>query len=309
MNRTTVDWVGFRTSAEPVEALEVLRAAFGYGDALGLRTRESGWQGYDRAGDVVLDDMHVGLMAWGGEHQRDWVMVSISGRGCEWIPDWDRAQDAIGALPCMGLRRVDLALTTQDGSVSHELVVGAYEAGQFITRGRPPAVRHITSQGGHNSGRTVEVGSRDQAKFFRGYEKGRELLKNHPAGTTHIDGVRVEDIYRCEVEYKPKNSPLPEDLIDRRDQYFAGAYPFLGQLMRDVDPEIFVQRRERGPQLDLDAALAQIRQQYGTTLFTALVAHHGDFMAVWDKIVGNRHNAALVEAGVLLVDHGEAVRG
>jgi len=154
----------------------------------------------------------------------------------------------------------------------------------------------------------VEVGSREQAKFFRGYEKGRELLKNHPPGTTHIDGVAVDDIYRCEVVYKPKNAPLPEDLIDRRDQYFAGAYPFLGQLMRDVEPEIFVQRRERGPQLALEAALAQVRQQYGTTLFTALVAYHGDFMAVWERIVGRRHNAALVEAGVLLVEHGSRVR-
>jgi DNA relaxase NicK len=119
---------------------------------------------------------------------------------------------------------------------------------------------------------------------------------------TEIDGIPLDDIYRCEVEYKPKHAPLPVDLIDRRDQYFAGSYPFLEHLL-DVEPEVFVQRRERGPQLDLDAALVQVRRQYGMTLFTALVAYQGDVTAVWDKIVGRRHNQALVDAGVLLVEH------
>lgn len=62
-------------------------------------------------------------------------------------------------------------------------------------------------------------------------------------------------------------------------------------------------RRERGPQLDLALALEQVRTQYGSTLFTALVAHHGDLGKVMSKIMGNKHNRRLVEAGVLMVDH------
>jgi hypothetical protein len=46
-----------------------------------------------------------------------------------------------------------------------------------------------------------------------------------------------------------------------------------------------------------------IRAQYGSTLFTALVAHHGDIGAVWEKIIGTKHNQRLLEEGVLLVDH------
>jgi hypothetical protein len=34
-----------------------------------------------------------------------------------------------------------------------------------------------------------------------------------------------------------------------------------------------------------------------------LTAHGGDISAVWEKIVGTKHNQKLVEAGVLLVDH------
>lgn len=303
MNRTRVDWLGFRTTGEPKEGLKALQDAFGpLGQLVTLQPRNGGYMGYKSSGDVVLGDMRVGLMAWGGEHQRDWVSIGITGRGCEWLPDWSVAQDAIGQLPGMGLRRVDIALDSMDGSVTHDVVVQAYRDGFFATRGRPPGITRIESEG-PNGGRTVCVGSRDQGKFFRGYEKGRELLKNHPSGVTHIDGVPVDDIYRCEVEFKPKHEPLPEDLIDRRDQYFAGAYPFLGHLLNDVQPEIFVQRRERGPQLDLEAALAQVRHQYGMTLFTALAAFRGDITAVWDRIVGCRHNVALIDAGVLLVEH------
>jgi hypothetical protein len=62
-------------------------------------------------------------------------------------------------------------------------------------------------------------------------------------------------------------------------------------------------RRERGPQLDLALSLETLRRQWGNTLFTALVAYHGDIGAVWEKVVGCKHNQRLVEAGVLMVDH------
>jgi hypothetical protein len=43
--------------------------------------------------------------------------------------------------------------------------------------------------------------------------------------------------------------------------------------------------------------------QYGNSLYTALHAYAGDISAVWSKIVGYKHNQALLEAGVLLVEH------
>jgi len=33
------------------------------------------------------------------------------------------------------------------------------------------------------------------------------------------------------------------------------------------------------------------------------MAYHGDMTAVWDKVIGDRHSQALLEAGVLLVEH------
>jgi hypothetical protein len=96
---------------------------------------------------------------------------------------------------------------------------------------------------------------------------------------------------------------LPWALIERRDEYFSGAYPFCAELLPGVDADVLQRRPDREPQTDLAAALANIKTQYGATLFTALHCYQGDIMAVWDKVVGRSHSQALLEAGVLLVDH------
>ena len=304
MNRTLVDWYGGRTASEVRPTVEALKRGFaGFGDSLELQPRARGYMGYAQSADLAIGGMRVGLMAYGGESQRDWVMVSLTGKGCSWVQDWDLLEGEMSQLDDFQLRRVDLALDTVDRSVGHDLVLEAYRAGEFNTGGRPPKCEQILPED-PTDGRTVYIGTRERGKFFRGYEKGWELAKDFPRGVkpVSIDGVPVADLYRCEVEYKAKDAVLPDDLVERRDQYFAGAYPFLQRVL-EVEPEVFVQRRERGPQLDLSAALAQVRHQYGTTLFTALMAYHGDMTAVWDQIVKRRHNMTLVDAGVLLVEH------
>ena len=89
----------------------------------------------------------------------------------------------------------------------------------------------------------------------------------------------------------------------RRDQYFAGCYPYMQSLLSEVEPEILVNLRLRTPQLCLSAALDNIRTQYGRTIFTALTAYGGDIGQVMARIAGREHNLHLVAAGVLLVDH------
>lgn len=132
------------------------------------------------------------------------------------------------------------------------------------------------------------------------------MLKDLPVGlrslVTAIEGVPVKDIYRVELEWKAKDSVLPLDAVSRRDHYFAGAYPFTASLV-DAAPQLYVQKRERGPQRDLELALMHIRHQYGKTFYTALQALGGDVTALMDKVMGSSHNDALLAAGVLLVEH------
>lgn len=305
--KTSVDWLRFRTQAKPLEGLEALRPMFGdLGQHLRLKLGQRGVLGFQQAAQLVIGDMVLGRVDFGGESQRGWVRWDIPGQGCSWVKDWDAIEE-VERLSAADIRRLDVCLTTWDGEVGHDDVVRAHAEGRFVCGGRPPALRQITSSD-PRAGRTCEVGKREKAdKFFRGYEKGWEMASKLPPslreGVVTIDEHPVEGIYRCEVELKAENKPIPWEVIERRDQYFAGSYPFLADLLPGVESDILLRRPERAAQTELIAALENCRVQYGSTLFTAVAAYGGDIMAVWEKIVGRAHNTALLEAGVLLVDH------
>jgi DNA relaxase NicK len=305
-HKTTVDWLTFRTQGEVREAAGALAMLFGSaGDLVNLRYLGGGKDGFQQASEIRLADQRIGRIDFGGESQRGWVRCNITGQGCEWVPDWS-AVGAVEALPKSEIKRLDIALTTWNGEVTHDQVEAAHLAGGFCAGGRPPQMQRILNSD-PRAGQTCNVGNRKGAdKFFRGYEKGLEMAAKMGAlgrSITHIDGHPVEDIYRCEVELKAASRPIPWEVIGRRDQYFAGAYPFLADLLPGVKCDILMRRPERAPQAELAAALENCRVQYGATLFTALAAHGGDFLKVWDLIVGDKHNDALLAAGVLLVDH------
>lgn len=306
--KTTIDWFRARVQAEPSEALQALKPMFGtHTPNLRFGALQKGMLGFKHALLMQIDDMPIGRMDFGGESQRGWVRIDMGGKGCEWVQDW-AAAEGVEALERAEIRRLDIALTTWDGEMTHEQVVQAHTDGRFVTRGRPPSMRTIVSTD-PRAGRTCYVGKRERSdKFFRAYEKGYEIVAKMGdglggAGFTKIDGKNVEDIYRCELELKAESGEIPWEVIERRDQYFAGAYPFCADVLPGVEADILLRRPERAPQLDLAAVLAHVKVQYGAALFTALVAHKGDMTAIWDRIVGDHHSESLLAAGVLLVDH------
>lgn len=300
--KTTIDWMTFRTQADPVEALQALKPMFGtIGPDLRLRPLERGAMGFQQASNVTFADMPVARMDFGGESQRGWVRVTMPGKGCGWVQDWS-AMQSIEELPASELRRLDIALTTWNGEVGHDMIVDAHARGGFKTGGPMPDLQQITNSN-PIAGRTCYVGKRTSDRFLRAYEKGFEMNAKAGGNVTHIDGHPIEDIYRTEIELKSGNTHLPWSLIDRRDEYFAGSYPFCTELLPGIDADILQRRPQREPQTDLAVALENIRIQYGPTIFTALHAFHGDITAVWDKIVGRDHNQKLLESGVLLVEH------
>lgn len=306
--KTAVDWLRFRVKEEPLQVVESMRAMFGSdeGQWLHLEFLPRGILGFEQGAEIKIADMPIGRMDYGGESQKGWVRVDINGKGCEWVRDWEQV-GAIEELPRSEVRRLDLALTTWRGEVGHQRVLDAHARGQFTTRGRPPNLRQIISSN-PRAGKTCYIGEREKSdKFLRCYEKGYELAgkveSRFGMKMTHIEGFKVEDIYRCEVELKASSRDIPWEVIERRDQYFAGAYPFCAEILPDVEGDILQRRPERACQIDLAAALENCRTQFGAILFTAVAAYQGDIMAVWDKIKGHHHSQALLEAGVLLVDH------
>jgi len=303
--KTTVDYLRFRTQAEPREALQALKPMFGsLGPHLRLKPLERGVLGFQQAALVCAEDMPVARMDYGGDSQRGWVRTEITGKGCEWVQDWD-AVHGLEELPKTQIRRLDIALTTWNGEITHERVVQAHTADRFHTGGRPPALQQITSSD-ERAGKTCYVGKRTSDKFFRSYEKGLEMaskIRGLPGLLTEIDGHKIEDIYRCEIELKAGTTEISWDVIERRDQYFAGSYPFCADVLPGIESDILQRRKERAPQTDLAVALENCRIQFGPTLYTALMAYQGDMTAVWDKVIGSHHCLPLLEAGVLLVDH------
>lgn len=301
--KTTVDWLRFRTQANPREVFEALKPAFpDHAKYFNLKHQQKGLLGFQQGALICADEFVIGRMDYGGESQNGWVRVDIPGKGCQWMQTGEIA--SIEQLDQAEIRRLDIALTTWHGEVGHDQVVQAHTDGRFTIR-RPPNLQQILNSDG---GRTCNIGQREKSdKFMRCYEKGFEMLAklggNLPGKTTHIEGSRIEDIYRCEVELKAVTTDIPWEVIERRDQYFAGAYPFCADVLPNVEADILKRRPEREAQTSLSAALENCRVQFGPTLFTALHAYHGDITAVWEKILGDHHNHALLEAGVLLVDH------
>lgn len=304
-SKTTIDYLRFRTQADPSQVLEAVRPMFGaFGAGLRLGAAGKGSKGFQRSLSIMSGDFHLMDMQFGGESQRGWVRVEMTGKPCEWVQDWDAVSE-VEALPAAQIRRLDIALTTWDGEMSHDQVVQAHTHGRFKTGGRPPQLEQITSSD-DRAGRTCYIGVRAKSdKFFRSYEKGFEMIKKMRShhDILSIDGKLVENIYRCEVELKAATRPIGWDVIERRDQYFAGSYPFCSEVLPNVEADILMRRKERAPQIDLMAALRNCQIQFGATLFTALHAYHGDMTAVWDLIVGDKHSEDLLRAGVLLVDH------
>ena len=261
--------------------------------------------GFQQAALMCASDFVIGRMDYGGDSQRGWVRVDIPGKACQHMMIDDLS--SLEALPATEVRRLDVALTTWDGEITHEQVVQAHASGRFNCGGRTPDLRQITSSN-LRAGRTCEVGKRaNTLKFMRCYEKGFEMLSKlgrRADGWMSIEGHRVEDIYRCEVEFKADDhTGISWDTIKRRDAYFAGAYPFCADVLPGVDGSRLVRNPDLDIQAALETSLANTRIQSGRILFTALAAYGGDYMAVWDKVVGTAHCPSLLEAGVLLVEH------
>ena len=305
-SKTTIDYLIFRTQEGVKETRDAMAPLFGgLAGNFHIKPLDRGMHGFELACELRLEDLAIGRMDYGGHSQRGWVRVTLWGKGCGWVEDWMAAESVLSGLERSQIMRGDIALTTWDGELSHGHIVAAHTAGAFCSGGRPPALQQIISTD-PRAGQSCYIGKRASDKYLRAYEKGYQLAAMLGLGgrkLTHIDGHRIEDIYRVEVELKAKTRPIPWEVVGQRDQYFAGCYPFLATLLPEVKCDILMRRPEREPQLDLRAALDTVRHQFGATLFTALTAFNGDILAVWDAIVGYKHNEAMLEAGVLLVDH------
>jgi len=306
--KTTIDWLAFRCQDNPFKVLAALTPIWGTaGDLVTLQTGMSGKDGWLHGANLVLaGDVVLGRIDYGGESQRGWVRVNLSGTGCEWVQNWPAVVDLQNVLTQASIKRLDIALTTYNGEVTDLRILEAHQSGQFTAGGRPPVMTHIGSTD-PRAGRTRYIGSRKSHKFLRCYEKGFELLKDMPRSqrdsVTDIGGHLVENIYRVELELKDVDKLIPWEAISGRDSIFASAYPFCAELLPNLPIWRMANLPDFKARASIDTAADNCRTSYGRTLRALLMVNRGDKAATLDMVLAAQPSDRLVESGALTIDY------
>lgn len=317
--KTTIDWLKFRSKLGPFDLLERLRPAFGtVADLVEIRTGAKPRDGWTYAAEIFIPDHPIARIDYGGESQRDWVRLDMPGSGCEWVQDWAYIERTFSDVPDAEITRLDIAFTTSDPSiVSDSKVVEAFEAGKFICGGRPPSMRSIVNSD-PTAGKTRYIGKRENHKFLRCYEKGWEMFKDLPdcaeflrkpgvqVAMDHMGLVNVQDVYRVELELKNVDKYIPWAALGRRDEVFAGAYPFCAELLPEAPHWVMHELPSFKPRAALLESLANAFRSYGGTWKAAHLAYGGDddaLLRLAREMLASQPSRRLVESGVLTVDH------
>lgn len=176
--------------------------------------REKGMHFYKTSFD--LGDKY-GLVCHGG--QRNTVLIQLTGTGCAAAKlGWEnRLYEFLKASVAGKITRIDLAHDDYKGALyTPETLEKAYDDGLFNSGGRNPDVEmHGNWKNPNGKGRTLYVGNRRNGKFFRGYEKGKQL------------GCPTSPWMRYEVQFLAKDRVIPLDSLLRPQDYYAAAYPLL----------------------------------------------------------------------------------
>ncbi|MPS47811.1 replication initiation factor domain-containing protein [Methylobacillus sp.] len=220
-----IDWLNFTVHEDTFQVLEgavtdqevimsvsmVCESLFGFGIT---SKRDKGANFYHTS--YVLGE-NYGLVCYGG--QRNTVLISLSGEGCAAArAAWERRTfDFLKSAINPKITRIDLTyddiagkLFTPDSLVEH------YDNGGFNCGGRNPDIELRGNWKRPNGkGRSVYIGNRSNGKFFRGYEKGKQL------------GDADSPWMRLEVEFKSVDRVIPFEVLKFPHEYFAAAYPIL----------------------------------------------------------------------------------
>jgi len=198
----------------------------------------------------------LGFIAWGGNNST--IQLYFNADGCEYIHSqksgWKKIK-AWGEFVHASLRRVDLAYDDIDGStyrvrqVNQDRLNGLYNN---ANGGRMPGFSQVgdwLNDDANNNGLTAYVGSRSSARYYRIYEKGKQLGEENSAW------VRVE------LELKASNFYIPWDTLIEPGKYLAGSCKALEFISDKRISLINIQKKKA--QISLDSMIMHCKRQYG----------------------------------------------
>ena len=240
-------------------------------DEVQHKMRKGGWAGYKFSMDLV----GIGLIAWGGEHQRGSVSVSLMGGGCSTVFDWQGLQDWLEKHKAK-LTRVDVAHDDFEGKhINIDWAIREYQTGGFNNGGRMPKHQCFGSwlhagSSEETKGLTLGIGSRTSGKYCRIYQKGKQL------------GDPLSLWTRVEVEWKAQDRHIPYDILTCPGQYLAGAYPCLAPLH---EKQSVIKTIAKAAKTVYDKAVSTAKQQFGKLINLMLEVEGGDCGAVIAQLI------------------------
>lgn len=190
----------------------------------------------------------VGCLAFGGEAQKGRWMLQLTGSGCQVVRDWHKMAKLLQALDAR-ITRLDLAVDYLDGEHSVDDAVRMHSEGLFNLSGRPPSTSLAGDWLDGVNGRTLYVGKAANGKMLRVYEKGIQMGQ---AGSKWV---------RFEVQLGNRDRVIPFAALTRRDEFLAGCYPALEQMLA-VSSEA-IPTLTKGGLVTLGHLMFHLKRSYG----------------------------------------------
>jgi hypothetical protein len=202
----------------------------------------------------------VGFFCFGGNN--DTICISFTGLGCQSIGQdgftmiRETLEDTKGHIT-----RVDLTHDCLLGEVSLDCVRSWYESGLFrsSTRGKYPNAQIIDDMGS-GKGSSFYVGSRESGKYFRAYEKGKQL------------GDKNSKWVRLELEILNKKRAIPYEILDKVGEYLSGGYKCLTFLNTEQSR---IETLQKTDQISYEHLEHYAKQSYGRFIDVMLYVYGG----------------------------------
>lgn len=152
------------------------------------------------------------LFAYGGNGNTGFL--SFSGEACHQITNWTLLVNYLEIDLNARITRWDGAYDDFEGEKSVDVALQMYQDGLFTSGGRKPLMEQrgnwIEPDG---RGRTLYIGSSDNGKSIRIYEKGMQL------------GIPYHSWVRWEAQLGNRDREIPWEAVLERGKYLAGSYP------------------------------------------------------------------------------------
>lgn len=270
----SIDWVAFTVRGQGVRQLKEAVEAW-LRVPVGIQHTSKGWNGYERSAHLHaitgielgrVQAHGIGLVAWGGESQRDKTYVSLTGAGACYVRDWQTVAQALKDWSAR-LTRLDIAGDDLEGRWSVDRAKRLYQRSGFSTGGRRPSHSlHGDWLTQSERGRTLEVGRREHGKMLRVYEKGRQL------------GSPESPWVRWELQLGKRDREIPVDALADPLPYFSGAYGCMKELTGTLGERLKIVRHVKT--LCLKHLAKHCRRSYGKLIDAMLTDKLGDYAGV-----------------------------